>query len=39
MNCANFLDKLLDDIEVKWKPLGEIAEIYGGLTGESKADF
>lgn len=39
MNCANFLDKLLDDIEVKWKPLGEIAEIYGGLTGKSKADF
>ena len=25
--------------EVVWKPLGEIASVYGGLTGKSKTDF
>ena len=24
---------------VEWKPLGEVAAFYGGLTGKSKADF
>ena len=33
------LDKLLEGVEVQWKMLGEVAEIYGGLTGKSKADF
>jgi len=35
----NYLDKLLEGIEVEWKPLGEISEIFGGLTGKSKSDF
>ena len=35
----NYLDKLLKDVQVEWKTLGEISEIYGGLTGKSKADF
>ncbi|KLX38306.1 restriction endonuclease subunit S [Escherichia coli] len=26
-------------IRVKWLPLGNVAEIYGGLTGKSKSDF
>ena len=34
-----FIEKLLNGAEVKWMPLGEVAEIYGGLTGKSKADF
>ena len=33
------LEKLLNGIEVEWKPLGEVATIYGGLTGKSKDDF
>jgi len=33
------LEKLLNGIEVEWKPLGEVATIYGGLTGKSKGDF
>lgn len=33
------LEKLLEGAEVKWKTLGEIGEIYGGLTGKSKTDF
>jgi type I restriction enzyme S subunit len=28
-----------DDGEVEWKALGEISEIYGGLTGKNKQDF
>ena len=24
---------------MEWKPLGEVADIYGGLTGKSKEDF
>ena len=34
-----FIEHLLDGVEVKWKKLGEVAEIYGGLTGKSKSDF
>ena len=34
-----YIDDLLQGAEVVWKPLGEVAEIYGGLTGKSKADF
>jgi len=34
-----YIEKLLKGAEVKWMPLGEVAEIYGGLTGKSKADF
>lgn len=39
MSSINFMEKLLDGVDVEWKTLGEIAEIYGGLTGKSKADF
>ena len=34
-----YIDKLLQGAEVEWKPLGEVADIYGGLTGKSKSDF
>ena len=34
-----YIEKLLNGAEVKWVQLGEVAEIYGGLTGKSKADF
>ena len=34
-----FIERLLDGAEVEWKPLGEVADIYGGLTGKSKSDF
>lgn len=34
-----FLEKLLDGVEVEWRELGEIADIYGGLTGKNKSDF
>ncbi|HCG6498393.1 TPA: restriction endonuclease subunit S [Vibrio parahaemolyticus] len=33
------MEKLLDGIEVEWRVLGDIAEIYGGLTGKNKTDF
>lgn len=33
------LDRLLDGVEVEWKTLGDISEIYGGLKGKSKGDF
>jgi type I restriction enzyme S subunit len=39
MSELAFIEKLLDGVEVEWKTLGDIAEIYGGLTGKSKADF
>lgn len=39
MSSVSFLENLLDGIEVEWKALGDVAEIYGGLTGKSKADF
>ena len=35
----SYLEKLLEGVEVEWKPLGEVAELYGGLKGKSKADF
>ena len=35
----NYLEKLLDGITVDWKPLGEVAELYGGLKSKSKEDF
>ena len=38
-NTFPFIERLLDGAEVEWKPLGEISEIYGGLTGKSKSDF
>ncbi len=34
-----FLQNLLNGQAVEWKPLGEVAIIYGGLTGKKKADF
>ncbi|EOZ1393276.1 TPA: restriction endonuclease subunit S [Enterobacter hormaechei] len=34
-----YLEKLLDGVEIEWLPIGEIADIYGGLTGKTKADF
>ncbi|KTL59988.1 hypothetical protein AA106_14960 [Photorhabdus laumondii subsp. laumondii] len=39
MSNMSFMEKLLDGVEVEWRTLGEIAEIYGGLTGKSKNDF
>ena len=36
------LDELIKELcpnGVEWKKLGEVAEIYGGLTGKSKTDF
>ena len=35
----NYIEKLLNGAAVEWKTLGEISELYGGLTGKSKADF
>lgn len=34
-----YIQRLLNGSEVEWKTLGEIADIYGGLTGKSKEDF
>ncbi|AIA76417.1 hypothetical protein FF32_16705 [Halomonas campaniensis] len=39
MSGLSFMEKLLDGVEVQWRPLGEVATIYGGLTGKSKSDF
>jgi len=39
MSKVSFIEKLLDGVEIAWKPLGEVAEIYGGLNGKSKSDF
>ena len=39
MSKPGFLEKLLDGAGVEWRALGEVCEIYGGLTGKSKADF
>ena len=33
------IEKLLNGAEVEWKPIDEIAEIYGGLIGKTKSDF
>jgi len=35
----SFMEKLLEGVKVEWRPLGEVADIYGGLTGKSKSDF
>jgi len=34
-----YIEKLLPAAGVEWKKLGEVADIYGGLTGKTKADF
>ena len=34
-----FIERLLDGAEVEWRVIGEVAEIYGGLTGKTKSDF
>lgn len=34
-----YIEKLLQGAEVEWRKLGEVADIYGGLTGKTKADF
>lgn len=39
MSGVSFIEKLLDGVEVGWRPLSEIAETYGGLSGKSKSDF
>ncbi|ELY4461034.1 restriction endonuclease subunit S [Cronobacter sakazakii] len=39
MSELSYLEKLLDGVEIEWLPIGEIADIYGGLTGKTKADF
>ncbi|MBS1941382.1 MAG: restriction endonuclease subunit S, partial [Bacteroidetes bacterium] len=39
MSANSFLERLLDGAAVEWVPIGEVSEIYGGLTGKSKADF
>ncbi|KNE88192.1 hypothetical protein PSTG_18413, partial [Puccinia striiformis f. sp. tritici PST-78] len=39
MSELSSLEKLLDGAEVEWLPLGDISEIYGGLTGKTKSDF
>lgn len=39
MSELSYLEKLLDGVEVEWLPLGNVAEIYGGLTGKSKSDW
>jgi type I restriction enzyme S subunit len=39
MMKLNFMDKLLDGVEIKWKTLGDVAELYGGLSGKNKEDF
>lgn len=39
MSGPDFLGRLLDGAAVEWMALGEVAEIYGGLTGKVKADF
>lgn len=35
----NFMEKLLEGVEIEWKKLGEVAELYGGLSGKNKEDF
>lgn len=38
-NIFPYIARLLQGAEVVWKPLGEIASMYGGLTGKNKTDF
>ncbi|MDO4697931.1 MAG: restriction endonuclease subunit S [Pasteurellaceae bacterium] len=35
----NNIFQIIEQAEVEWKPLGEVATLYGGLTGKSKNDF
>lgn len=35
----NNIIELLQGVEVEWRMLGDISEIYGGLSGKNKADF
>ncbi|TAJ06600.1 restriction endonuclease subunit S [Marinilabiliaceae bacterium JC017] len=35
----SYMEKLLEGVNVKWKTLDDISEIFGGLKGKSKADF
>ena len=39
MNDLGFLERLVAGAAVEWRPFGEVAEIYGGLTGKTKKDF
>ena len=34
-----YLERLLDGEEVEWKTLGEVAELYAGLSGKNKEHF
>lgn len=34
-----YLQRLLNGAPVEWKPLGEVATMYGGLTGKNRDDF
>ena len=36
MMNGNFMEKLLDGVEIEWKSLSDISEIYGGLSGKTK---
>ena len=38
-NIFPYIARLLQGAEVVWKPLGEIASMYGGLAGKNKTDF
>lgn len=38
MSHANFLEKLLDGVEVEWKPLGEVAEYSNTRVDAAKLD-
>jgi type I restriction enzyme, S subunit len=38
MSGVNFLEKLLDGVEVEWKPLGELGDLVRG-NGLQKSDF
>ena len=33
------IERLLKNEEIEWKKLGEIGELYGGITGKTKSDF
>src|SRR5690606_24309792 len=36
MSDVNFMEKLLDGVEVEWKPLGETCKVFSGCAFESK---
>jgi len=38
-NNIDFISKLLDGVGVKWESLGNVSELYSGLSGKTKADF